>query len=106
MSDSSDELVLPELQQSSLDPDTLAQLFIDLATCTEIIEVIPKAAAEGYVPEASTLGLEDARQLLLSGQIRGLQIRYRYQGCQWWDTLLPDPATGGFRIVRIQHDFA
>jgi len=97
---------LPDLQQSSLDPETLAQLFADLTACTEILEVIPKAMAEGYVPESSTIGLEEGRQMLLSGNVRGLQIRYHYQGSQWWDTLLPDPKSGGFRIVRIQHDFA
>ena len=102
----SEELQLPDLQQSSLDPDTLAQLFLDLATCTEILEVIPKAMAEGYVPESSTIGLDEGRQMLLSGHVRGLQIRYHYQGSQWWDTLLPDVQNGGFRIVRIQHDFA
>lgn len=97
---------LPELQQSVLDPETLAQLFHDLETLTEILEVIPKALAEGYVPAESALGLEEGRQMLLAGVVRGLQIRYQYQGSQWWDTLLPDAATGGFRIVRIQHDFA
>ena len=105
-SENSEQLVLPDLQQSSLDPETLAQLFTDLATCTEILEVIPKAMAQGYVPESSVIGLDEGREMLLSGNVRGLQIRYRYQGCQWWDTLLPDAQNGGFRIVRIQHDFA
>ena len=106
MSEEPEDLKLPPLQQSALDPDTLAQLFVDLATCTEILEIIPKAMAQGYVPESSVLGLDEAKQMLLTGAVRGLQIRYRYEGCQWWDTLLPDPASGGFRIVRIQHDFA
>jgi len=97
---------LPDLQQSVLDPDTLAQLFSDLGSLTEILEVIPKALAESYVPESSEIGLDEGQKMLLSGVVRGLQIRYRYQGSQWWDTLLPDAASGGFRIVRIQHDFA
>ena len=97
---------LPDLQQSVLDPDTLAQLFSDLGSLTEILEVIPKALAESYVPESSEIGLDEGRRMLLSGVVRGLQIRYQYQGSQWWDTLLPDAASGGFRIVRIQHDFA
>lgn len=100
------DLELPDLQQSVLDAETLEQLFSDLATCTEIIEIIPKAAAEGYVPEHTHMTLDEARALLLNGQIRGLQIRYHYQGSQWWDTLLPAPDNPGFRIVRIQHDFA
>lgn len=106
MSEETEAPPLPDLQQSSLDPETLTQLFTDLAACTEVLEVIPKAMAEGYVPESSTIGLDEGRRMLLSGNVRGLQIRYRYQGCQWWDTLLPDVQNGGFRIVRIQHDFA
>ena len=104
--EASEKLELPDLQQSTLDPETLAQLFTDLATCTEILEVIPKAMAQGYVPESSEIGLEEGQKMLLSGNVRGLQIRYRYQGSQWWDTLLPDVQHSGFRIVRIQHDFA
>ena len=97
---------LPELQQSVLDPETLEQLFSDLSSLTEIIEIIPKAAAAGYVDEKQQhISLDEAREMLLSSTVRGLQIRYRYQGSQWWDTLLPDPGGNGFRIVRIQHDF-
>ncbi|MBT8037991.1 MAG: hypothetical protein KJO21_10650 [Verrucomicrobiae bacterium] len=96
---------LPDLQQSVLDPETLDQLFVDLASLTEITEIIPKAAAQGYVPEHTEITLEASRELLLAGHVRGLQIRYNYQGSQWWDTLLPAPGNQGFRIVRIQHDF-
>ncbi len=96
---------LPELQQSVLDPETLKQLFIDLASLTQIIEIIPKTAASGYVDENTNITLDEAREMLLSSAIRGLQIRYRYQGSQWWDTLLPDADGALFRIVRIQHDF-
>ena len=97
---------LPDLQQSILDSDTLKQLFVDLESCTEITEIIPKASAEGYVQETSELTLAEAQALLYLKKIRGLQVRYNYQGSQWWDTLLPDAESGGFRIVRIQHDFA
>ncbi len=103
--DENQERALPDLQQSVLDPETLAQLFVDLASLTEILEVIPKASAAGYVPEHNNINLDEAREMLLSSSIRGLQIRYRYQGSQWWDTLLPDPNSSNFRIVRIQHDF-
>lgn len=96
---------LPDLQQSVLDPATLDQLFVDLTDLTEITEIIPKAAAEGYVLEHTQITLEEARALLLAGKIRGLQIRYNYQGSQWWDTLLPAPNGEGYRIVRIEHNF-
>ena len=58
------DLELPDLQQSVLDAETLEQLFSDLATCTEIIEIIPKAVAEGYVPEHTSMTLDEARALL------------------------------------------
>lgn len=96
---------LPDLQQSVLDAATLEQLFADLAACTEIIEIIPKQVAEGYVSEHSSLALDEAYAMLLGGQVRGLQIRYRYHESQWWDTLLPAPGGDGFRIVRIEHKF-
>ena len=103
--DDNQERALPDLQQSVLDPETLAQLFIDLASLTQILEIIPKASASGYVDDDSNISLDEAREMLLSSAIRGLQIRYSYQGSQWWDTLLPDPESTNFRIVRIQHDF-
>lgn len=95
---------LPDLHQSEVDRTTLNQLFEDVGTHTEIIEIIPKHAP-GYVEEnPATLQLAEAYQLLTSGQLRGLQLRYRYQEKTWWDTLIPLPG-GLFRIVRIEHDF-
>jgi hypothetical protein len=93
-------LTLPELQQAALDPATLEQLFSDIARCTDVIEVLPKFAAHGRVGDAG-LSLEDGRQLLLGGQLRALQIRYVYDGSQWWDTLMS--REGQIRLVRIQH---
>jgi hypothetical protein len=93
-------LTLPELQQAALDPATLEQLFSDIARCTDVTEVLPKFAAQGRVGDAS-LSLEDGRQLLLGGQLRALQIRYVYDGSQWWDTLMS--REGQIRLVRIQH---
>ena len=49
------------------------------------------------------LTLADARRLLEARAVRGLQLRYRYDNADWWDTLmvLPD----GFRLVRLGHEF-
>ena len=97
---------LPDLQQSVLDPETLKDLFNDLGALTKIIEIIPKTKETGYVDEqTSNLTLDDAYSMLMSAAVRGVQIRYQYQGSQWWDTLLPDAESNHFRIVRIQHDF-
>ena len=91
---------LPELTQAVLDDATLDQLFVDLASLTQVLEVSAKYAERGYVaPEASRLTLADARVLLARRAVRGVQIRYRYDGTEWWDTLMLTPA--GVRIVRI-----
>lgn len=95
---------LPDLHQSDLDESTLRQLFEDVANHTELLEVIPKQAATGYVPEIAAITLVEGLELLLGGGVRALQLRYRHDGATWWDTLMPTPE-GTFRIVRIQHDF-
>lgn len=95
---------LPDLHQSELDEATLRQLFDDVRTHTELLEVIPKHAATGYVPEIAAITLAEGLDLLLGGGVRALQLRYRHDGSTWWDTLMPT-SPGVFRIVRIQHDF-
>lgn len=95
---------LPDLHQSEIDDATLRQLFLDVAAHTELLEIIPKHAATGYVPEIAATTLAEGLDLLLSGGVRALQLRYRHNGTTWWDTLMPAPH-GNFRIVRIQHEF-
>ncbi|QQL44859.1 hypothetical protein [Sulfuriroseicoccus oceanibius] len=97
---------LPDLQQSVLDPEALTQLITDIQTLTEVVEVIPKGSPAGYVAEPGApvaMDLELARDLLLAGELHGLQIRYQHDGAQWWDTLLQSPQ--GIKIVRIRHEF-
>lgn len=96
-------LSLPDLHQATLDRHTLEQLFKDLETHAEVNDVIPKFAQRGYVPEGP-ITLEEARKLLFFNSARGVQIRYRYEGADWWDTIMSAPE--GFRLVRIRHDFS
>ncbi len=100
----SDPAPLPDLHQAELDMGTLRELFEDVRAHTELMEVIPKLAAEGYVPEMQSITLGEGLDLLLNGGLRALQLRYRHDGAVWWDTLMPTP-NGTFRIVRIRHDF-
>jgi hypothetical protein len=93
---------LPDLNEAILDAATLERLFRDLEVCTRITEIIPKFAERQMVTE-QTLSLEQARQLLLEGRARGIQIRYHYDGADWWDTLMRTPQ--GIRLVRIRHEF-
>jgi len=100
----SDGSKLPDLQQSYLDDDTLDAYIADINGLVELIEVIPKYGAQQYAPEEDAkIDFTEAMSTLRSGGYRGLQVRYRYEGSQWWDTLMSTPE--GIRIVRIQHDF-
>lgn len=96
-------LNLPELQNALLDTATVAQLLRDIELCAHVTEIIPKFLPHTYVPE-TTISLPQAREWLFGNRVRGVQIRYRYDGGEWWDTLLR--ANGMFRLVRIRHDFS
>lgn len=97
-----ESLPLPELHQGELDPATLRQLFADLRVHAEVLEIIPKFG-RGYVVDAvESPSLDDALAMIEGGQLRGLQIRYRYQGEVWWDTLMPQNGSA-CRLVRVRH---
>lgn len=94
-------LALPELQDALLDLSVVEQLFRDIAACAEVLEVLPKFADRSYVTAKVTLA--EAHDLLLSHQARAIQIRYRYDGKEWWDTLMN--LNGQFRLVRMEQNF-
>lgn len=91
---------MPELTQARLDAATLDQLFIDIATCTKVIDVTAKLAATQMVPQRK-LTLDDAHALIRTRGVRGVQIRYLYDGSEWWDTIIVNGDE--VRVVRIQH---
>lgn len=95
---------LPELQQAQFDAAELHTLLRDIEACTLITDIIPKFAATGHVPDTAALTIDDARHMLLSGTARAVQLRYRFENADWWDTIMALPG-GGFRLVRIQHHF-
>lgn len=94
---------LPELNLTLLDATQVEQLLGDIEACTQITEIIPKYTARGHVPEAAAVTLAQARELLATRAVRGLQLRYRYENADWWDTLML--VGEQFRLVRIRHDF-
>ena len=97
-------LKLPELNQALLDAAQVEQLLRDIEACADITEIIPKYAARGHVPDTAAVTLAQARELLATRAVRGLQLRYRYEAADWWDTLMI--VGEQFRLVRIRHDFA
>lgn len=96
-----EEPKLADLTEGMLDGPTLFALLDDLEACATVLDVIVKGGATSRT-DAKTWGLREAAELLTSGQTHGIQIRYRYEGAEWRDTLLWTP--GGVRIVRMNMD--
>lgn len=95
-------LDVPSLNEGLLDPETVARLFADVGEHTQLLDVITKGAP-GHRASSTPLSLAEAEAALASGQVRGVQLRYRWEGAEWWDTLLRLPE--GFKLVRIRHDW-
>ena len=97
---------LPALHESVLSTADVAALFRDIATLTKVTEIIPKTTGprEHTPAQPPPITLDDAHGALVRGELRGLQLRYIHDGAHWWDTLMPVPS-GGFRLVRIRHEF-
>ena len=90
---------LPELHGAELDDATLGAFLDDLESHAEVLEIQVKQGAHRHA-EATPGTLREAWGLLRAGAARGVQIRYRYQGAEWRDTLLH--AGGSTRIVRMR----
>ncbi|MFB6264067.1 MAG: hypothetical protein ABEL76_10655 [Bradymonadaceae bacterium] len=99
MTDGRPDIDFPELCQSTLGDETLAKYFDDLEQVADIREIRVKAAARARADEKPT-DLKDARRLLRSGEVRGIQLRYVWQQEAWWDTLMQTPE--GVQITRVQ----
>lgn len=92
---------LPDVQDADLDRETLDQLFFDLSKLAELLEVRVKGAVDAHAVETEPT-LEAALARLAEGF--AVQLRYRYQGSEWIDTLLPSPA--GARLIRVRPPWA
>jgi hypothetical protein len=92
---------VPLMVDGLIDAATLRQLFADLAASATILGVREKNDARAYTT-APALTADEARDRLLGGTARAVQVRYRYDGFEWTDTILA--ASSGFRVVRCRHD--
>ncbi len=92
-------MILPELSVGVLDAPTLAALFDDLERHAEVLDVITKGGPVQQT-SAANMPLRVAQTLLLTGGIRGVQIRYIWDGAEWRDTLLA--TREGVRLVRMK----
>jgi len=83
-----------------LDDATVDQLFFDIAHTTELIAVAAKPA-HGLAPQPAADALWSAHRALQAHRISAVQLRYRFAGEEWWDTVMWTAA--GIRLVRISH---
>jgi hypothetical protein len=90
---------LPILWKATLDDPMLDQLFTDLESAAEGLSVQVKGDPREYA-STDPLTLDAARHRLRAGDVRGVQVRYRYDGREWTDTVLRVP--GGYRLVRME----
>jgi hypothetical protein len=97
---SAENAALPQLQDAILDPETLEQLFRDIQRCAVVDEVLLKGGAALMASEKS-VPLPEAELALREKRVTGVQIRYWYEGANWWDTLMHTPR--GVRLIRIEH---
>jgi hypothetical protein len=97
------DTALPELHQGVLNSSQLEQLLRDIESCTDLQEIVPKWLSQEQVKTHRSLSLAEARALLVDRAVRAVQFRYRYQGADWWDTILVLGAD--YKVVRIRHDF-
>lgn len=95
---------LAPLHNATVDRATVNQLFDDIAECTQLIEIMAKQGGQKRVREGESFTLTTAREALLSNSLVAVQIRYVFNGEQWWDTIMAMP-DGAFRIVRIRQPF-
>lgn len=93
---------MPDVHQADIAPETLDELLRDVEVAAELLGVTVKGGPRRRAADAP-VSLAEARQLLTRGSVRGVQLRYRYEGVQWWDTVLR--TDGGYRVVRVRHDF-
>lgn len=89
---------LPDLHGGLLDEAALDRLFQDLGALAQLLGIAVKGGARDRAAY-QRLSLDQALSLLRAREVRGLQLRYRFEGEEWWDTLMP--ARGGYRLVRI-----
>lgn len=93
---------LPELQDSMIDMGTFHQYINDLSLA-EILDVRLKGN-EAIRAQDSNTDLVRGAVLFEGKDVSGMQIKYVYEGLEWWDTLMWVEA--GIRLIRIAHDWA
>jgi hypothetical protein len=95
---------LPPMREAVLTAEDVRQLFADIETLATDVLLMQRTSRTANATASrvhTSESLIAAKGALLSGGIRRLQLRYRWQDTAWIDTLEAHP--DGFRLVRIAH---
>jgi hypothetical protein len=88
---------VPLMTKGLINAETLHQLAEDLEVAAEVLSIREKASAATHsAPDEASLAA--CIDHLLNGVIRAAQIRYRYAGNEWTDTITA--TNDGFQVVR------
>ncbi|MBK8937283.1 MAG: hypothetical protein IPM79_06475 [Polyangiaceae bacterium] len=94
---------LPPVYQGALGPEGLARLFEDVASAGQLLSVSVKQASTARAAFVDC-SVESAMGALLDGTAMAVQLRYRFEGQVWCDSVLrgpPAPEGPSYRVVRI-----
>lgn len=95
---------LPPMREAMLSVDQIKQLFRDLnehATDIVLMRRTLQSSRAQAAPVATPNDLQLACEALLGGQVPRVQIRYKFAGADWIDTV--ERRESVFRLVRIVH---
>ena len=94
----SQEMALPDLQGAMLSSDALMRYLDELIGAQVEVVITIKGASQAR--QAPGEGLSQLREALVKREIHSAQLRYRYQGAHWVDTVMLQAE--GARLVRMQ----
>lgn len=95
---------LPPMREAVLTADDVRQLFADVETLATDVLLMQRASRTANATASrvhASENLNAAMKALLTGDVRRIQLRYRWENTAWIDTL--EMRTAGFRLVRIAH---
>ncbi len=95
---------LPPMREAQLTDEQVRHLFADIGAVGSDVLLMQRTTSErrAAVRRAKTAEqLQHTLELLLAGTHPRVQVRYRWQGTDWIDTL--ERQRGGVRLVRIAH---
>lgn len=89
---------IPELLQAEWGVDQVLQLFDDLRDGAQVEHVQLRTSKQD-----STATLVEAQQAFAAGTAQAIQVRYRFEGELWCDTIMPNDPTTKIIRTRVPH---